>query len=213
MKKFDAVRFNASQCWSELATFRDLLDTNPSLLERQQLKPFFEGSRQLSAFIGTYVPDIEPGNLLAYEFEIAGDFIADIVIGNRETQTFCMVELEEARPQGIFAPAARNMTDWSRRFEHGFSQLVDWFYALDDLDGTENFARNFGYGHSKFNGLLVIGRSGDISVNDRNRLRWREERVLVDSHPIYCVTYDDLHQHLSRRIADYTAISPGDSQP
>jgi hypothetical protein len=210
MKKFDEVRFSASQCRDELSAFGDLLDRNTSLLERQHLKPFFEGARQLSAFIGTYAPDIGPASLLAYEFEIGGDFIADIVVGNRGTQTFCMVELEDAMPQGIFTATGRSTTEWSRRFEHGFSQLVDWFYALADLDGTENFSRNFGYGHSKFNGLLVIGRSGDLSDSDYHRLKWREERVLVDSHPIYCVTYDELRQHLSRRLADYTATTAAD---
>ncbi len=175
--------------------------------ERRDLKPFFERAKQLCAFIGTYVADIGPANLLAYEFEVAGDFVADIVVGNRESQTFCMVELEDACPPGIFVSSGRRTKEWNPRFEHGFSQLVDWFYALDDLKGTERFTRDFGYGHAKFHGLLVIGRSGDIADEDHNRLRWRGERVLVNSHPIHCVTYDELHLHLERRLKHYPAAA------
>lgn len=209
MKRFEDFTFQSHQCRQELVELQELL-AQPALYERQHLKPFFERSKQLSAFIGTYAPDIGPANLLGFEFEIAGDFVADIVVGNRENQTFCMIELEEASPQGVFVPGGRSTKEWSRRFEHGFSQLVDWFYALDDLKGTEKFARNLGYGHAKFHGLLVIGRSAEFSTDDRNRLRWRGERVLVDSHQINCVTYDELHQQLSWRLERYTTAAPGE---
>lgn len=204
MKKFDAVSFDAGQCKLELDEFGELLAPGNALLEREHLKPFFEKARQLSAFVGTYVSDIGPANLLAYEFEIAGDFLADLIVGNRETQTFCMVEFEGAASQSIFAPTKRSTTEWSRRFEHGFSQLVDWFYALDNLKGAGDiFAKSFGYGHASFHGLLAIGRSAELSEHDRNRLRWRGERVVVNSHPINCVTYDELHGHLRRRLSLY----------
>jgi len=210
MKTFEEVSFNTRQCNQELNDFRKLLQGQPTLREREHLKPFFEQAKQLSAFIGTYVPDIGPANLLAFEFEIEGDFVADIVVGNRENQTFCMVELEEASPRGIFVTGRRSAPEWSRRFEHGFSQLVDWFYALDDSKRTDKFANSFGYGHAKFHGLLVIGRSDDLSPRERNRLRWRGERVLVNSHPINCVTYDELHEDLSRRLDNYTAAASGE---
>ena len=200
---------NAAIYSQALRDFKAQLTGNSDLQERRILKPFFEHSRQLCAFIGTYVPDIGPANLLAYELEVAGDFVADIVVGSRESQTFCMIELEDACPPGIFVPAGRRIREWNSRFEHGFSQLVDWFYALDDLKGTERFARDFGYGHAKFHGLLVIGRSDDVAEEDRNRLRWRAERVLVDSHPVHCVTYDELHQHLERRLGYYLAAARG----
>jgi len=205
MKSFEEIEFVAKQCAEELREFNQLLVGTAALQERRNLKPFFLRAKQLCAFVGTYVPDIGPANMLAYEFEVAGDFVADIVVGSRESQTFCMVELEDACPPGIFVSSGRRTTAWNPRFEHGFSQLVDWFYALDDLKGTERFARDFGCGHAKFHGLLVIGRSSDVATEDHNRLRWRGERVLVDSHPIHCVTYDELHQHLERRLKHYSA--------
>ena len=213
MKKFENISFSARRCSEELERLRRLLAAKKSLCERKELKPWFEHSRQLSAFIGTFVPDLGPADLLAYEFEIAGDFVADIVVGSRETQTYCMVELEEATPRGVFKRGVRGAKEWSPRFDHGFSQLVDWFYALDDLKGTEKFAGHFGYGHAKFHGLLVIGRSSEFSAQDSARLRWRSERVLVNSHPIHCVTYDELHQHLSRRMLHYTGAAERGEPP
>jgi hypothetical protein len=94
-----------------------------------------------------------------------------------------------------------------RRFEHGFSQLVDWFYALDDLKKTSNFARHFGHGHIKCFGLLIIGRDADFSDADRARLKWRTEKVLVDSHPMHCLTFDDLYRILFQRMSYYPQAS------
>lgn len=207
MKNLQEIRFSAEQCARELKDFRGLLNRSENLQEEVDLRPFFQRAQQLCAFIGTYMPDIGPANLLAYEFQVAGDFVADIVVGNRETQQFCMIELEDASAPGIFVSGHRRITGWNPRFEHGFSQLVDWFYALVDLKGTERFARDFGYGHPIFHGLLVIGRSQHVSEEDRNRLRWRSERVLVDSHPIHCITYDELHLHLERRLGHYPAAA------
>ena len=52
----------------------------------------FEAERlQLTGLIGTYVPDVGPAGQIAYEYEIAGDFAADIVVGSRNSQTFCMI--------------------------------------------------------------------------------------------------------------------------
>src|SRR5213080_687514 len=114
MKRFEDVLFTASQCKRELDQFGELLARENALLERKDLKPFFEAARQLSAFIGTYVSDIGPADLLAYEFQIAGDFAADVLVGNRQSQTFCMIELEEATSQDIFAGGGRrSTTEWS----------------------------------------------------------------------------------------------------
>ncbi len=205
MKSLEKIEFSAEQCAQELIAFKKLLQGSPSLEENKDIKPSLTKAKHLTAFIGTYFPDIGPANVLAYEFEIAGDFAADIVIGNLETQNFCMVELEDASPLGIFVPGNRRVTQWNPRFEHGFSQLVDWFYALDDLRGTERFTRDFGLGHVIFHGLLMMGRSDHVKDEDRNRLRWRAEHVLVNSKKINCLTYDELSRGLERRLREYPA--------
>jgi Domain of unknown function (DUF4263) len=203
MKDFISVQFRATQCQRELNKLGRLLESRHELGEDAHLKPLFRKARQLSAFMGIYA-GIGPANLLSYEFGIAGDFCADFVLGNRQSQTYCLVEFEDGGLNSIFTAAGRKTTsEWSRRFDHGFSQLVDWFCALDDLKDTGKLAKVFGYGHVKFHGLLVIGRSSGLSDGDLRRLRWRSERVLINSHPVQCITYDQMHQDLSLQLYHY----------
>ena len=116
--------------------------------------------------------------------------------------------MEDARDESIFASVKQKSTqEWSRRFEHGFSQIVDWFWSLDDVKNSERFARDFGSGHCRFHGLLLIGRSAALSEADRSRLRWRTERVVVNSHCVHCRSYDDVYEDLLWRIQHYEAAS------
>ena len=209
MKSFEAISFDAARCASELAELKDLLAGNATIPERKVIKPFFAQRKQLSTFVGTNLSRVS-NDLLAMEWQVFGDFAADIVVGNRATRAFCMVEFENGTPDSIFTShSARSTKDWGRSFERGFSQLVDWFFALDDFSHTRAFADDFGPGHVRFYGLLVIGRSAGLSDADRRRLRWREERVIVNSHPIHCVTYDELHEELRQRLVIYPAAATG----
>ena len=111
---------------------------------------------------------------------------------------YCAIELEDARPHSIFNKLEGRATpEWGRRLEHGFGQLVDWFFAFDDHKNSAGFARHFDFGHIEFSGMLVIGRSADLSDHDRTRLRWRSERVTINTHRIYCQTYDELYDDLT----------------
>ena len=85
-------------------------------------------------------------------------------------------------------------------FEHGFSQIVDWFTILDDLKSTHRFRRDFGDGHIRFSAMLVIGRDAGVTGYDRTRLEWRTEKVRVDSHPVECLTFDWLYEHIDRHL-------------
>lgn len=208
MKEFADIEFDPAKCQRELTALGKLLHAKQELSERDELQPFFARRKQLSAFLGTFTPNIGPATHLAFEFPFLGDFAADIVLGNREQGEYCVVELEDGRPDSIFAKAGSKATkEWSRRFDHGFSQLVDWFYALDDLKKTSRFAQDFGHGHIRFFGLLIIGRSAGLSDSDRARLKWRAEKVRVDSHPIDCFTFDDVHSYLKRRLSFFPEAS------
>jgi hypothetical protein len=198
MKEFMSIDFDPGQCRKEVDRFQALLDSKAELSERNDLQPLFKESPQLSAFIGTIFPNIGPANRLAYEFGIFGDYRADILIGNFERKSFCAIELEDARPNSIFSKAGdKGTTEWGRRFEHGFGQLVDWFFSFDDQKNTVHFTKLFGYGYIEFFGLLLIGRSADISEHDRTRLRWRPDRVSVNTHIVYCRNYDELCKDLN----------------
>lgn len=207
MKEFMDVVFDTAACQRELTALAKLLKSKSRISERQHIQPFFRKSQQLSAFLSTFTPNVGPVRLLAYELPLFGNFAADIVLGNREHGEYCLVELEDGSSDGVLTKVRNKATkEWGRRFEHGFSQLVDWFYALDDLKKTSTFASLFGYGHVKFFGLLVAGRSADLTEDDRIRLRWRAEKVLVDSHPVSCVTFGDVHHVLQGRLDFFKTI-------
>lgn len=194
-KDFTDVVFDPVQFKSELDQFGQLLNSKQNLGERE-IQELFQASRHLTAYIGTTTSNIGVAKQVAYEFQIVGDFAADIAFGHRERQ-FCFVELEDANLNSVLNRTGKKSTkEWSRRFEHGFSQLVDWFCAFDDFKHTPHFQKNFGYGHVDFVGLLLIGRNAGLEPDDVRRLRWRTHHVVVNSHPVICMTYDDLFREL-----------------
>jgi hypothetical protein len=198
MKELDAISFDPSPCRTELDRLQALLAAKAELSERGDLQPLFKSCRQLAAFIGTVIPGIGPASRLAYEFDVFGNYTADLMIGNPATRTFCAIELEDARPNSILHQSESRATkEWGRRLEHGFGQLVDWFYSFDDHKGSAEFAKHFGYGYIEFFGMLLIGRSRDLTEHDQNRLRWRSARVTINTHKIYCLTYDELLEILN----------------
>jgi hypothetical protein len=204
MKQFLEIDFDPNTCRAELDELRELLSSKPELSERGDLQPFFKAHRQLTAFLGTLAPDVGPADLLAFEYPIFGDFVADIVIGNKHQGAYCLIELEDGRTDSIFsAGKGRATRPWGRRFEQGFSQLVDWFWLLDDVRNTQPFARDYGPGHVSFFGLLLIGRSDTLNEADRRRLKWRQDRVLVNSNKVNCLTFDHLYAVLSEKLRHY----------
>jgi Shedu protein SduA, C-terminal len=208
VKTLEEIVFDPAQCRREISAFGKLLQSRAKLKERDDIQRFFKARKQLSAFIGTFATNIGLADRLADEFPLLGDFAADIMLGNKAKGIFCAVEFEDGKPDSIFTRAPKKATtEWSRRFEHGFSQLVDWFYALDDFKKTERFAKDFGHGHITFLGLLILGRNAGLSDEGRNRLRWRTEKVRVDSHTVECLTFDDLCQHLEWRISHFPQAS------
>lgn len=208
MKKFLDLNFDLSACERELSDFGALLADDRDLREREQIQPFFEQRLQLSAFTGLCMSDIGHVNRMVWKFPIFGDFEADLVVGDSKEGAYCFVEFEDGGEDSVFSRSGEKATrEWSRRFEHGFSQLVHWFYMLDDMKNTQRRAQDFGYGETRFHGLLVIGRSAGIGDDERNRLRWRSARVVVNSHRIDCLTYDDLYDAMRRRIELYSDAS------
>ena len=196
MKQFKALAFDPKRCKIELEEFGALLRAKDELPERDDIKPFFTAREQLVSFIGASIPQIGPASRLAFEFEVFGDFAADAVIGNAESSTYCAIEFEDARSASVLAKKARAVTEWGQRLEHGFGQLVDWFFAFDDFRNSAGFCKHFGYGHINFFGLLVVGRSNHLSEYDLRRLSWRSDRISVNSHKIYVRTFDELYAAL-----------------
>ncbi|MCI0701401.1 MAG: DUF4263 domain-containing protein [Planctomycetia bacterium] len=211
-KAFTEVTFNLVQFKKELDQFRDLLNSKQALPERK-IQKLFKASLHLTAHLGTTVGNVGVAQQVAYEFQLLGDYGADIVIGDPNKQ-FCFVELESGDPDAILVSVGKKSTkEWARRFEHGFSQIVDWFCHLDDFKKTDRFHKNFGHGHIDFAGLLLIGRNEGLDTDDLRRLRWRTHKVVVDSHRVACVTYDDLYQELREAYELYSAAIKTETAP
>lgn len=211
-KDFTEVAFNPTQFKKELDELRALLNSKKALGERR-IQELFKASLHLTAYMGTTVGNIGVAKQVAYEFEILGDYTADIVIGNREKQ-FCFVELESGTADAVLERVGKKSTkEWSKRFDHGFSQIVDWFCHLDDFKKTDRFHRNFGYGHIDFVALLLIGRNEGLDADDVRRLRWRTHNVVVNSHRVVCMTYDDLYKELSEGYERYSAAFAAETSP
>jgi hypothetical protein len=200
-KTFKPINLDPKTCRTQIDELGALLNSKKALSERNDIQPFFKARPQISAFIGSYMRDIGPATDFAFEYPVHGDFAADLVVGDRANRRFCVVEFEDGRADSIFKRASgKSMSEWSQRFEHGFSQLVDWFTLLDDLKNSKRFQKDFGPNHIRFSALLVIGRDEGVNAYDRIRLDWRTEKVLVDSHPVECVTFDGLHEHMDRHL-------------
>ena len=207
MKELRPLRFDPVTCRNELEELRGMLASGTDVAERSELLPFFRRSVQLSAYIGVYSPQITHSDLVAHEYSLFGDFTCDLVVGDSRRRAYCFVEFENAAVDSIFTlRGTRHAPAWSRRFEQGFSQLVDWFWKLHDARGSTEFLHRFGATFPRVTGLLVIGRSTAMEVREQERLQWRADRVLVDSRPILCITYDQLLADLGERLASYHPV-------
>jgi hypothetical protein len=211
MKSFDSFAFDLRKCRAELDELLVLLNSQPHLQERKDVLPFFRARRHLSAFIGSYFPYLASPDRIAYEYDLFGDFACDLAIGDSTTGQYCFVEFEDATASSLFvAKGAKATLEWSPRFEHGFSQVLDWFWKLNDQEGSTEFVHRFGLTAS-YEGMLIIGRSTGLSHKERDRLRWRRDKVVSDSKRVHCVTYDELYQHLDSRLKLYEPASAADS--
>ncbi len=202
MKDFFRIRFDDAQCRQELAAFRSLLDEKKELEENADIKPFFETHRQLAAFVGSCSSDLIQFDLLAYQFQLFGDFGCDMVVGDSAHKAYVFIEWEDATARSLFRRQGKKATpEWSTRFEHGFGQIIDWFCKLDDMARTDEFEAQFGSRHIHYLGLLVAGRDhGLMHPRERRRWEWRSRKVVVNSLPIHCMTYDQLYEFLAAKL-------------
>lgn len=201
MKRLEPMGFDLAQCLRELSEFKDLLDSNDELSERKHILKFFRSRRQLASQICHVSLSIKSVDCLAFEFDIFGDFVCDVSIGDTTEGAYCFVEFEDAKRDSIFVKRPKKSTpEFSPKFEHGYSQIVDWFYKIDDLRKTHSLQARFGVSDLHYEGVLVIGRDKHLDEPELHRLRWRSRHLIVNSKTIICLTYDRLYQILSQKL-------------
>ena len=203
MKEFNNISLDWKLVNDEIIVFENLLANNENLEESSQILPFFKKSPNLSALIGKlYFPSLIEINRISYEFDLFGDFKADLVLGDSRNESFAFIEFEDGKSTSIFKKqTGKYQKDWSNRFEHGYSQIIDWFWKLNDLQQTSSFEDKFGSGNIDFEGLLIIGRNSSLkSIIDKKRFKWRRSHTIIQSKKIHCVTYDELLEDLKQQM-------------
>ncbi len=205
MKQFKTASFSRRQARRELEEFAVLLNDplRPELKERTDILPFFATHEQLMLLMGTYNPQIANLDRVATEFDIFGDHTADVAVGDSQSHQYCFIEFEDATRDSIFKKKSKKATlEWSDRFEHGYSQIIDWVLWMENQKNTNSYVQRFGVGEVQYIGLLVIGRDKFLTdPSSRQRLTWRSEQVVVCSRKVHCITLDRLYRDMQSRIA------------
>ncbi len=136
MPDFAAHTMDGIAARVEVAELRAYLLANSDLKE-VALRAFFGARPHVSALMGHYNPAVKRVDRLAYEYPLFGDFRCDLTIGDSGTRACTFVELEDAGPRSLFVKHGDKATkEWSPRFDHGYSQVVDWFHKLHDMTNT-----------------------------------------------------------------------------
>jgi hypothetical protein len=204
MKTLEPLAFDPVQCLKEVRALRTWLGRHAQLDESKHIRPFFRKRRHLSAFIASYSPNVIRFNRMAFEYPLYGDFICDLVVGDSVKNAYCFIEFENADANRLFVKQARKATrEWSPRFDHGYSQIIDWFCKLEDMKKSDDFAARFGGRSISYTGILIVGRDQYLLPGERERLEWRRSHVTVASQTVQCVTFDGLADDLEARLKTF----------
>lgn len=207
MKILQPHTLDPNNCRAEWDAYNSLLAANPTLSEQKDVLPFFKTSKDLSILICSYFPKIKTPDRFAHEYEIDGDFVADLVVGDSKAHNYLLVEFENGAADSIFRTKGKRATpDWAPRFEGAYSQLVDWLWKLEDKRSTADFVNTFGDRRAKFQGLIVIGKGMNLSQQETDRLKWRMDRTLIDSSAVSVVSFEDLGEDLDHWLKSYHGV-------
>ena len=192
MKHFDTLVFDQTTYERELAELEQFLNQTTALHEQADILPFFRDRRHLSARIASLAYYSNQVDRVAYEYDLFGDYVCDLVIGSSQTNDYCFVEFENATSDSIFIKKkGRYESYYTCRFEQGYSQIADWFYQLNDVSESQ-MTKRFDSARINYYGILIIGRSGFLSDNEKKRLIWRRRNFVVSSQHIMIYTFDEL---------------------
>lgn len=205
MIKLTPLKLNLDICEAQLNEFKDLLDENIELKEGGPggLLEFFGNRPHLVLLIGKWRFAMDAA-FYQRELNIFNEFRADFSIADSKKQNYLFIELEPAKNDSIFVEKENSGSirfEWSPRYEHGLSQVIDWFYRLDDYERTYKMEEHFGHSKINYSGLLIIGR--DCFVNEAGsmqRFNWRKEKTVINNNKIHCITYDQLYIELEEKL-------------
>lgn len=191
MRSFASLTLNPKILLSNLMDLEHLLSSDTHLRERDQVIPFFATKPHLCTALRFANNAVELPDRWAKDLDLFGDFVCDVAAGDSEANAYTLIEFEDARRYGIFSP----------RFEHGFSQLVDWAWRLPaEGDSSAAFRRIFGGDNPAVRLLLIVGRDADLTRDGLARLRWRAKHISLGQFRMSCFTFDGVLQSIRRRL-------------
>ncbi|CAK2122986.1 Shedu anti-phage system protein SduA domain-containing protein [Vibrio sp. 10N.222.49.A3] len=178
----------------QLDDLKVFLDAKDEYGEKE-IHDFFKARPQLILLMGKVLQVKNPSRYND-ELPVIGKYRADFAITDAKAEFYAFVEFENAEKSSIFQVKKNKKTDtyfWAARFEHGYSQVVDWYLHLARNNDTKNMKSEFGSQEIEYYGALIIGRDYNLDAGDnRDRFLWRVKNSLIDSHPVYCNTFDGL---------------------
>lgn len=205
MKGFERVALDLGELNREVAEFESFLGTSTHKRERAEIAPFFKPRKQLVAALGWAHPEILHPDRVSTELSLFGDFACDAASGDSTQKAFLLVEFEDAAESSVLRVRPKEdpgkLKGWSPRFEHGFSQLIDWAWRLDvEASGSPSMKRIFGVADPTIHFLLIAGRDSDLEDEDLDRLSWRARSVQFGSYRMSCRTFDGALASIKRRL-------------
>lgn len=156
---------------AELKAFKDLLDTNP---EREE---------ELHIFLKDHPHFLCPSHSRIWSKLPFGTKVSDFVVRDA-TRDYLLVELERSTLR-LFIQTG----DQSADLNHACSQITDWKrYIQQNLSTVQNELGLTGIS-SNPRSLVVIGRSADLTPENRAKLVTME----TETHNQKIMTYDDVY--------------------
>lgn len=205
MTKWLPLKLDPTVARSQRIELRDHLNANPRLMEAD-LRAFIRGRPQIVASMGLLNAAADTTDRWAPELDLLAKHVCDFVVGDSRRCAYTLVELEDGNPESVYEPVPATPY-FTSRFNHGYSQVVDWLCLLDSAQDTPDFRDYWGQSSPpQFSGLLVIGRGPSLTSEGRRRMEWRSAKVKVNSHPVMCLTYDDLVARLIDKIDVYCGM-------
>ncbi|MBE9055236.1 Shedu anti-phage system protein SduA domain-containing protein [Sphaerospermopsis sp. LEGE 08334] len=207
-------KFDINECDQQIQELQHFLKTNLEIREtgKNGLQRFFSNRPNLILLLGYWHFGLEPAFYKPEVSLFSNEFRADFVISDRQKKKFVFVEFEDATENSIFKPKLQNSDsgntsyEWSSRYEHGVSQVIDWYYRMDDYERTYKFEEYFGHREISYTGLLVIGRDKFLQQSGlMQRFRWRSSKTIINSKPLHCITFDQLLQESIEKLSTLKA--------
>lgn len=199
------VVFDKTQCRQQLDELKNLFLNSPEIDETKGvdggLQNIFKKRPMLLALMGRLFFS-ELATYWNQEVDV-GDYRVDFVIANHDKSKVALIEFENAKENSLFVKKTSSKTsisyEWAPRFDHGYSQVIDWVYLNSQNHGEiEKCFKDKKLDPINF--ALVIGWNKHLQISDlQERFNFRRNETYVDKKNIYCNTFDALLEELEEK--------------